>query len=120
MASVRISSPKMTSASIGGYPIDLEAAIALKNLLLGGPNKLFPDGWLGQAFTFHTEAGLSFGLVQKRGGPCGALAVIQAFILKFFLFDKENGGANRLQPDSNSQEKALVAALSHVLLQVDR
>ena len=33
-----------------------------------------------KAFTFQDD--ISFGLVQKRGGPCGVLAVVQAFILK--------------------------------------
>ena len=39
-----------------------------------------------KAFTFQDD--ISFGLVQKRGGPCGVLAVVQAFILKYLLFTK--------------------------------
>ena len=43
---------------------------------------MYPEGWLQQAFNFRSpQTRLSFGLVQKKGGPCGILAVVQAFIL---------------------------------------
>ena len=64
-----------------GKSIEMEEAVALKGLLLGSARKVYPEGWKGQAFTFIDHIG--FGLVQKRGGPCGVLAAVQAFILKY-------------------------------------
>ena len=39
-----------------GKPIDMEEAIAVKTLILGSGRKTYPEGWPGQAFTFHYEA----------------------------------------------------------------
>ena len=81
---------------------------------------MYPEGWLQQAFNFrqpHTR--LSFGLVQKKGGPCGVLAVVQAFILKFVLFQSPSSNNKpNLQLSQQQQEKALISALTHILCQV--
>ena len=80
---------------------------------------MYPEGWLQQAFNFrqpHTR--LSFGLVQKKGGPCGVLAVVQAFILKFVLFQSPSSNNTHLQLSQQQQEKALIGALTHILCQV--
>jgi hypothetical protein len=39
-----------------------------------------------QNFQFSAVPTLEFGLVQHKGGPCGILAVVQAFILRRLLF----------------------------------
>ena len=83
------------SASAGfsmGKSIEMEEAVALKGLLLGSARKVYPEGWTGQAFTFVDDIG--FGLVQKRGGPCGVLAAVQAFILKYLLFPTSSQNAS--------------------------
>jgi hypothetical protein len=123
LTGLRIGSPLVTSAHVtGGHPIEPEVATDLKILLLGSGTKLYPEGWVGQAFTFSPEAGLRFGLVQKRGGPCGVLAVVQAFILKNILFQgHQNIGNNTsaaLQPSQGQKEKALTSSLTHILFQV--
>ena len=42
---------------------------------------------IGQSLAFNTQdPALKFGLIQRSGGPCGLLAVVQAFILKYLLF----------------------------------
>ena len=77
---------------------------------------MYPEGWLQQAFNFrspHTR--LSFGLVQNKGGPCGILAVVQAFILKFVLFQSTS---SNLLLTQQQQEKALIKALTNILTQV--
>ena len=33
----------------GGKSIEMEEAVALKELLLGNARKVYPDGWIGQA-----------------------------------------------------------------------
>ena len=85
---------------------------------------MYPEGWLHQAFTFRRStaaAELSFGLVQKKGGPCGVLAVVQAFILKFWLFQTQTHQLSplNLQLSQQQQEKALVSALTYILTQVN-
>ena len=86
-----------------------------------------------KAFTFQDD--ISFGLVQKRGGPCGVLAVVQAFILKYLLFTKSpssdaSSDKSSLyksrdhtdhptpRPSNQQREHALVQTLSHIILQV--
>ena len=75
---------------------------------------------------------LQFGLVQNKGGPCGILAVIQAFILKNLLFSRESSGKLNseagssaalpaiLKPSRGERERALVETLTQILLNVSR
>jgi len=124
----------LSSSMSGGKSIEMEEAVALKELLLGNARKVYPDGWIGQAFTFQDD--ISFGLVQKRGGPCGVLAVVQAFILKYLLFTKSpssNAFSDKsslyksrdhtdynhpaLKPSNQQREHALVQTLSHIIVQ---
>ena len=69
-----------------GEPVSIELGLELKQLLFGHGNRDFPAGWKGQAFEFNDRAMLKFGLVQQRGGPCGILACVQAFVVKFLAF----------------------------------
>ncbi len=103
-----------------GKPIELEEAVALKTLLLGNANKLYPEGWVGQAFTFRQDGPLNFGLVQKKGGPCGVLAVVQAFILKHLLFPNQElaNTPMGLSPTQDMCQNALISTLVHILQKV--
>lgn len=38
-----------------------------------------------QGFVFSTVRDLQYGLVQHQGGPCGILAVVQGYVLRFLL-----------------------------------
>lgn len=42
--------------------------------------------WTNQGIRFSPDPDTSMGLVQHEGGPCGVLAAIQAFVLKYLLF----------------------------------
>ena len=84
-----VTKPLGRVGSMKGEPISVELAIDLKQLLFGNANRDFPAGWKGQAFEFNDRPMLKFGLVQHRGGPCGILACVQAFILRFLVF-KDN------------------------------
>ncbi|KAK7343732.1 hypothetical protein VNO77_12724 [Canavalia gladiata] len=42
--------------------------------------------WSNQGIRFSSDPATSMGLVQHEGGPCGVLAAIQAFVLKYILF----------------------------------
>lgn len=100
-----------------GQAIEMESAISLKLLLLGSATKVYPDGWLGQSFTFQKKQ-LKFGLVQRRGGPCGVLAVVQSFILKQLIFNDQEMVIGLNIPSTEQCQSALVDALTHILLQV--
>lgn len=42
--------------------------------------------WCNQGIRFSSDPETCIGLVQHEGGPCGVLATIQAFVLKYLLF----------------------------------
>lgn len=46
--------------------------------------------WCNQGIRFSTDPDTAMGLVQHEGGPCGVLAAIQAFVLKYLLFSQED------------------------------
>lgn len=48
--------------------------------------------WSNQGIRFSSDPETSMGLVQHEGGPCGVLAAIQAFVLKYLLFFPEELG----------------------------
>lgn len=77
--------------------------------------------WHGQGFVWSDYANRKFGLLQSQGGPCGVLAAVQAFLLRFLLFESKSTDQkkvwNKIQ-DSISSEKrehALVNAMSDIL-----
>nr|GMC55242.1 ubiquitin carboxyl-terminal hydrolase FAM188A [Ipomoea batatas] len=45
--------------------------------------------WSNQGIRFSSDPETSMGLVQHEGGPCGVLATIQAFVLKYLLFSSD-------------------------------
>lgn len=53
------------------------------NTLLWGASRNPPPSWKQGLFFCHKES-LSYGLVQRKGGPCGVLAAIQAQLLASF------------------------------------
>ncbi|XP_057973919.1 uncharacterized protein LOC131161915 [Malania oleifera] len=48
--------------------------------------------WSNQGIRFSPDQETSVGLVQHEGGPCGVLAAIQAFVLKYLLFSPDEFG----------------------------
>ncbi|KAK9110480.1 hypothetical protein Sjap_018540 [Stephania japonica] len=42
--------------------------------------------WTNQGIRFSSDTETRMGLVQHEGGPCGVLAALQAFVLKYLLF----------------------------------
>nr|DAD22552.1 TPA_asm: hypothetical protein HUJ06_024015 [Nelumbo nucifera] len=46
----------------------------------------------GHKVRFSSDQETSMGLVQHEGGPCGVLATIQAFVLKYLLFATDEEG----------------------------
>ena len=77
-------------------PIAIEAAAGLRLLLYGEGRTTKPGSsvavrsfnaeWWGQGIAFSDTPGLCYGLVQPRGGPCGALASLQAEVIRFLFY----------------------------------
>jgi len=70
-------------------PIDYDKASKLRMLLFGNLSQSFPDEWKQQGFPFCDLAKLKFGIVQKKGGPCGVLASVQAYVIQELVFCNE-------------------------------
>ncbi|XP_054645119.1 probable ubiquitin carboxyl-terminal hydrolase MINDY-4 isoform X2 [Dunckerocampus dactyliophorus] len=111
-------SMKTGSAAARGHPMDQHTASELKAVLLGSCAKCFSVEWRNQAFTFSETHDLRYGIVQKKGGPCGVLASIQAFVLKKLLLESTDSANTRLQslrPTNAARRKCLSLAVAEVL-----
>jgi hypothetical protein len=80
--------------------------------------------WHEQGFVWSDYEGTRFGLLQRSGGPCGVLAVVQAHILKALLFSPSSGGSPLLDAHvelrnvaDGDREEALIDALCTLILQ---
>ncbi|KAF2321494.1 hypothetical protein GH714_000118 [Hevea brasiliensis] len=94
--------------------------------------------WSNQGIRFSPDPETSMGLVQHEGGPCGVLATIQAFVLKYLLFFPDelgkfapnmpqNLGSGRLtksryvasnnftSPTEDTKARALVRSMCEIL-----
>ncbi|XP_043546781.1 probable ubiquitin carboxyl-terminal hydrolase MINDY-4 isoform X1 [Chiloscyllium plagiosum] len=103
---------------IDSKPIDLSLAIQVKNLLFGSSFSCFAEEWKIQSFTFSDVPDLRYGIVQKKGGPCGVLAAIQACVLQKLIFeDIANSGseAMELQPTNGQRSQCLALAIADIL-----
>ncbi|XP_074491370.1 putative ubiquitin carboxyl-terminal hydrolase MINDY-4 isoform X1 [Sebastes fasciatus] len=104
--------------SCAGRPMDQRTATELKAVLLGSGLNCFSVEWRNQGFTFSETHDLRYGIVQKKGGPCGVLASVQAFVLKKLLFENvesSNTGLQRLRPFNTARRKCLVSAVAEIL-----
>lgn len=113
------------TGSIGnrGKIITTQKAIALRTLVFPGENgkATFSDEWKGKGFVFNMSAPeLFYGLVQLKGGPCGLLASVQAFILKHLLYGNKDTSAirnGRLRPSLIQCKTSLIEAITEILWQ---
>ena len=65
-----------------GREVTETQANGVRELVFGDRAGSFNDAWREQGFYFCNVEGLRYGLVQAEGGPCGVLAVVQAFMLE--------------------------------------
>ncbi|XP_043922680.1 probable ubiquitin carboxyl-terminal hydrolase MINDY-4 [Protopterus annectens] len=102
---------------VDSSPLDLRLAVDVKNLLFGSSRGCFNEEWKIQNFKFGEVPHLKYGIVQKKGGPCGILAAVQACFLQKLLFE-ENGnskGSQHLQPTPTQRTSCLVMCLADIL-----
>ncbi|XP_023663233.2 probable ubiquitin carboxyl-terminal hydrolase MINDY-4 [Paramormyrops kingsleyae] len=99
------------------HPIDQKMAIALKELLFGSKMSCFNEEWKAQSFIFSDLPDLRYGIVQKKGGPCGVLASVQACVLQKLLFEdtKDDLGYQRLHPSNATRSRNLLLAIADIL-----
>jgi ubiquitin carboxyl-terminal hydrolase MINDY-3/4 len=103
--------------------LTLEDANKLRELLFNDTKKTLPDSWRKQGLFYSPSKGVRYGLVQKSGGPCGVLASVQALVLRHLMSSSSSGGVGRsggggdmLDPSSRAQQRALVLAISEMLV----
>lgn len=107
---------KIAPVDVESKPISLETAMGLKNLIFGNAKASFTPEWRNQSFSFCDLYALEYGIVQLKGGPCGVLAAVQAFVLKHLLFGgKKVDTKKKLHPSSRDRTKALASAISEIL-----
>ncbi|XP_062517823.1 probable ubiquitin carboxyl-terminal hydrolase MINDY-4 [Corticium candelabrum] len=105
----------LTSA-VNAKPLDINTAIALKTLIFGAGTSNFNLEWQRHGFSFCDLPGLEYGLIQLKGGPCGVLASVQAFIIKHLLFASNEKKPNRkLEPSDAERRDALCLAIAEIL-----
>ncbi|XP_076028826.1 putative ubiquitin carboxyl-terminal hydrolase MINDY-4 isoform X2 [Oratosquilla oratoria] len=102
-----------------GRPILLEEASGLRTMLTGSPAQLLPYEWMTQNFKRNMNPNLSYGLVQKKGGPCGVLATVQAYMMKNLIYGSSLcptvSPVSPLRPSIKEWTWALSVALSEII-----
>nr|TKW04360.1 hypothetical protein SEVIR_7G104000v2 [Setaria viridis] len=77
--------PEPTGISMEELPPDV--AEQLWAMVFGaGVSKAVLAQWSNQGIRFSSDSETTMGLVQHEGGPCGVLATVQAYVLKYLLF----------------------------------
>jgi len=106
------------AAGEGGMPVPprladpLNAEQAEQLMAMVGPPQL-PDAWKQGIFFAGYQP---YGLQQVSGGPCGVLAVVQAFLMRALLQRGLAGGQNAvLEVDEKTRQEALADALCEIL-----
>ncbi|XP_063841873.1 inactive ubiquitin carboxyl-terminal hydrolase MINDY-4B-like isoform X2 [Scylla paramamosain] len=109
---------------LGGQPITLETALALRKQVFGnGGDMLVPamNEWLGQSFCFNdADTPQGYSLIMQKNSVKGLAMCVQGYILKHLLFTRRGPRANTdptalLRASTKMQEEALVGALSDIL-----
>ncbi|XP_074197054.1 putative ubiquitin carboxyl-terminal hydrolase MINDY-4 isoform X8 [Rhinolophus sinicus] len=109
--------PSMLKLQIVSKPIDLSVAKDIKTLLFGSSFCCFSEEWKLQSFSFNDIAALKYGIVQKKGGPCGVLAAVQGCVLQKLLFEGDGKAdcTRQLQPSNAHRTHCLALAISDIV-----
>lgn len=111
--------PEASGKETAGRPITLEEASQLRNLLTGSPAQPLSTEWLSQNFKQNANPNLSYGIVQKKGGPCGVLACVQAYMMKSLIFGTSiaptTSPVSPLRPSQREWLWSLAVAITEIL-----
>ncbi|XP_043115138.1 inactive ubiquitin carboxyl-terminal hydrolase MINDY-4B isoform X2 [Puntigrus tetrazona] len=109
------------SPSLGGQPLSPELAVSLRNVLFGNTFHIFNYEWKKSFFKFREPfSDMAYALETERvGGACAVQMVVQAYIIKYLLFNRAVNSECTMQSmvtvGEKEQRKALAAALSDIL-----
>ena len=92
--------------------VGLEGSRRIKKLLFG--DRPWRHTWAVQGLCFSED--VSYGLVQHEGGPCGPLAVLQAFVLMDLFYAAPAAAAPDVSEERATQ--AVAAAMADILLNI--
>lgn len=93
-----------------GEPLSGEDAEKLMGII--GPKQL-PDAWKQGLFFAGYQ---KYGLQQVEGGPCGVLAVVQAYLIRALLQRSlSDDGSGVLEADEKVRQEALADAVCEIL-----
>ncbi|ORX81495.1 hypothetical protein BCR32DRAFT_268238 [Anaeromyces robustus] len=102
-----------------GQPISMETSKDLLNLVYGDTKENYQDAWKGKRFIFNKNPVVSYGLIQEKGGPCGLISVVQAFIILHLVFKNskyENVDEEMLHSfTEDEREEALINSLADII-----
>ncbi|XP_069318692.1 probable ubiquitin carboxyl-terminal hydrolase MINDY-4 [Eulemur rufifrons] len=109
--------PSILKLQTESKPIDLLVAKEIKSLLFGSNFCCFNEEWKLQSFSFNNTASLKYGIVQKKGGPCGVLAAVQGSVLQKLLFEGDSRAncARALQPSDAHRTRCLTLAIADIV-----
>ncbi|KAG8511481.1 Inactive ubiquitin carboxyl-terminal hydrolase MINDY-4B, partial [Galemys pyrenaicus] len=114
-----IPKPSIISSKSGGFPISLEMATKLRQILFGNTVHVFSCDWKKAYFRFHDSfSDLSFTLEVGKGGAQSIQMAVQGFIIKHLLFTRKGKDCNchsLCAISKQEQEQALASALAGIL-----
>lgn len=109
-----------SSRLLGGTPITIETAVALRQIVYGSPYHSFSREWRKSSITFQDMSSpFPWGLQTHRCGSRGFVLCIQGFLLKHLIFDREyfstDLAKSALKPNDFERRRALISALCEIL-----
>ncbi|RHY06924.1 hypothetical protein DYB36_003830 [Aphanomyces astaci] len=110
----RVSLSNSVIDSKQGRALPAAEVTSLRKLLFNDSKKKLGPHWTHQGFDFAQVEGLKYGIVQHEGGPCGVMAVVQAYVLHF-LFQEDISTWDSVETPLVT--KALALALAHIIWQ---
>ena len=94
--------------------LDRQTLGTLHTALFGHDQRDFPPSWRG-GFTLRGAGGLACGLTQREGGPCGVLAVVQAYTIRELIKRSEVESIDQSTLTRQEAADALLTALAHII-----
>ncbi|XP_071999129.1 inactive ubiquitin carboxyl-terminal hydrolase MINDY-4B [Engystomops pustulosus] len=108
------------ASDLGGQPISVEMAMALRKILFGNTFQTFNYEWKKSFFKFREAfSELAYAIEAEKGGTRAIQLVVQAHIIKYLLFTRNKHEYTSIKSLSElsqkQQERALAASIADIL-----